>query len=106
MAPSGGTASTASAWPPIGALASWRAITRRAKTRDGCVIGCMSFKTSLTGATKQQGITQIVLGAIASHRVGNRPARYALRMRKRRPKPYPLRTVPRLQACMQLAKAA
>jgi hypothetical protein len=64
------------------------------------------FQDSLTGTTKQQGITQIVLGAIAIHRVGNRPARYEPRMRKRLSEPYPLRTVPHLQACMQLAKAA
>src|SRR6266699_2703835 len=48
---SGSTASTASAWPRIVALASWPAIKRRAKMGDGCVIGSMSFKTSLTDAS-------------------------------------------------------
>src|SRR4029453_796796 len=43
-------ASTASAWPPIGAVVSWRVITRRAQTHAGCVIGFMNFKTSLSGA--------------------------------------------------------
>jgi hypothetical protein len=51
-------------------------------------------------------IIHIVLSAIASHRVGTRPDRYEPRVRKRRPKPYPLMTVPRQQARERLARAA
>jgi hypothetical protein len=56
--------------------------------------------------TRRQEVLQIVLSAIASHRVGNRPDRYEPRVRKRRPKPYPLMTVPRPQARARLATAA
>jgi hypothetical protein len=55
---------------------------------------------------RRQSVIQMVLSAIARHRVGNRPDRYEPRVRKRRPKPYPLMTVPRPQARARLAKAA
>ena len=55
---------------------------------------------------RREAVIQSVLTAIASHRVGNRPNRYEPRVRKRRPKPYPLMTVPRQQARERLAKAA
>ena len=56
--------------------------------------------------TRRQGVIQMVLNAIASHRVGQRPDRYEPRVRKRRPEPYPLMTVPHPQARAQLAQAS
>jgi Transposase DDE domain len=57
-------------------------------------------------STARERIVQIVLSAIASHRVGTRPDRYEPRACKRRPKPYPLLRVPRQQARARLATAA
>ena len=47
---------------------------------------------------------QILLRAVARHRVGNRPDRYEPRAVKRRPKPIALLTVPREQARRRLAR--
>lgn len=44
--------------------------------------------------------------AIASHRVGDRPDRVEPRVRKRRPKNYPLTHKPRPKPRKRLAKAA
>ena len=52
------------------------------------------------------GVVQAVLEAIASHRVGGRPDRYEPRVRKRRPKEYPLMKELREQARERLAKAS
>jgi hypothetical protein len=43
-------------------------------------------------------VVERLLAAIASHRVGNRPDRYEPRVRKRRPKEFPVMKVPRQQA--------
>jgi hypothetical protein len=43
-------------------------------------------------------VMRALLAAIVRHRVGNRPDRFEPRVRKRRPKPYPLLTVPRATA--------
>jgi hypothetical protein len=56
--------------------------------------------------TRREGVIQMVLSAIARPRVGTRPERDEPRGCKRRPKPYPLRRVPRQQAREQLAQAA
>ncbi len=56
--------------------------------------------------TRRQCVIQMVLSAIARHRVGQRPDRYEPRVRKRRPKPYPLMTVPRPQARARLVQAS
>jgi hypothetical protein len=56
-------------------------------------------------STRREGIVQIVLSAIAKHRVGTRPDRSEPRAVKRRPKPYPLLRVPRQQARKQLVEA-
>ena len=48
---------------------------------------------------------QILLRAIARHRVGNRPGRYEPRAVKRRAKPIAWLTVPREQARKRLAKS-
>lgn len=47
---------------------------------------------------KVQDVLEPLLGLIAQHRVGNRPGRVEPRAVKRRPKPYPLLTLPRSQA--------
>jgi Transposase DDE domain len=57
-------------------------------------------------STARERTVEIVLRAIASHRVGTRPDRYEPRACKRRPKPYPLLRVPRQQARARLATAA
>ena len=57
-------------------------------------------------STERESVVYIVLGAIASHRVGTRTDRYEPRACKRRPKPYPLLRVPRQQARARLAPAA
>lgn len=67
-----------------------------------------AFRSPLGAASpaERENIIHIVLSAIARHRVGARPDRYEPRVRKRRPKPYPLMTVPRQQARERLARAA
>jgi hypothetical protein len=67
-----------------------------------------AFHSQLAQASpnRREGIIQIVLSAIASHRVGTRPDRYEPRACKRRPKPYPLLRVPRQQARKRLEEAA
>jgi DDE family transposase len=67
-----------------------------------------AFHSQLAQASpsRREGIIQIVLSAIASHRVGTRPDRYEPRACKRRPKPYPLLRVPRQQARARLVTAA
>ena len=57
-------------------------------------------------STARESTVPMVLSAIVSHRVGTRPDRYEPRACKRRPKPYPLLTVPRQQARARLAIAA
>jgi hypothetical protein len=56
--------------------------------------------------SRREGLIQMVLSAIASHRVGTRPDRDEPRACKRRPKPYPLLRVPRQHARARLATAA
>jgi hypothetical protein len=67
-----------------------------------------AFRSQLSQAspTQRAGVIQIVLSAIARHRVGTRPDRYEPRAVKRRPKPYPLLRVPRQQARARLTQAA
>jgi hypothetical protein len=48
---------------------------------------------------------QILLRAVARHRVGDRPGRYEPRAVKRRAKPIALLTTPRAQARKRLAKS-
>jgi hypothetical protein len=57
-------------------------------------------------STQREGVIQMVLSAIARHRVGTRPDRYEPRVCQRRPQPYPLMRVPRQQARERLARAA
>ena len=67
-----------------------------------------AFRETLARATVTElpGVVQAVLEAIASHRVGDRPDRYEPRVRKRRPKQYPLMKEPRQQARERMAKAS
>ena len=68
----------------------------------------VAFHSQLAQASpsRREGIIQIVLSAIARHRVGTRLDRYEPRACKRRPKPYPLLRVPRQQARKRLEGAA
>ena len=61
---------------------------------------------SQTSPTQREGVLQIVLSAIARHRVGTRPDRYEPRAVKRLPKPSPLWRVPRQLARARLPHAA
>ena len=51
-------------------------------------------------------LVETVLAAIASQRVGDRPDRVEPRVRKRRPKQYPLMREPRRKAQKRLRRAA
>jgi hypothetical protein len=66
-----------------------------------------AFRGILLQATAEElpQVIEQLLTAIASHRVGNRPDRYEPRVRKRRPKEFPVMKVPRRQARERLAKA-
>ncbi len=59
----------------------------------------------LAGAADLPRLWGLILGAVASHRVGNRPDRYEPRAVKRRAKPIALLTVPREQARKRLARS-
>jgi hypothetical protein len=58
------------------------------------------------GAGQLEELSRRLRAAVARHRVGHRPNRYAPRQRKRRPKPYPWLKVPRSQARSRLAATA
>ncbi len=51
-------------------------------------------------------LREVALKAIARHRVGDRPDRVEPRVRKRRPKNYPLMHTPRPKPRKRLAKVA
>jgi Transposase DDE domain len=65
-----------------------------------------AFRGALLQATADDlpCVVEQLLAAIASHRVGDRPDRYEPRVRKRRPKQYPVMKIPRKQARERLAK--
>lgn len=58
------------------------------------------------GAAEYDVLVGVVLRAVATHEVGNRPDRYEPRVRKRRPKQYPLMREPRATAKTRLAAAS
>jgi len=66
------------------------------------------FRTELSHAGSADGevLREVALQAIASHRVGDRPDRVEPRVRKRRPKNYPLMHTPRTKHRKRLDKAA
>jgi Transposase DDE domain len=55
---------------------------------------------------ERRWLVRILLSSIADDEVGNRPDRVEPRARKRRPKPYPLLTIPRRQAKAALLNAS
>jgi hypothetical protein len=67
-----------------------------------------AFGDSLRGASgdRYAVLVDAVLGAIATHRVGDRPDRYEPRVKKRRPKQYPLMKIPRAELKRVLAEAS
>jgi len=91
-----------------------RTVIAQAAQRYGLVPRRISFKGALqtlrefqphlAGASRQDlpQMCERVLHAIATHHVGNRPNRYEPRVKKRRPKQYPLLTQPRDQARIAL----
>jgi hypothetical protein len=83
-------------------------VVPRPLSRPGAHQTLAAFRSPLgqVSPSRREAVLQRVLTAIAGHRVGNRPNRYEPRVRKRRPKPYPLMTVPRQHARERLAKAA
>ena len=88
------------------------ALGHRMGPRQGSLQGARQTLTTFysqlaqVSPSRREGLIQIVLRAIASHRVGTRPDRYEPRACKRRPKPYPLLRVPRQHARARLATAA
>ena len=80
----------------------------RSLSQQGARQTLEAFHSQLGAASpaERENVIHIVLSAIARHRVGTRPDRYEPRVRKHRPKPYPLMTVPRQQARERLARAA
>jgi Transposase DDE domain len=67
-----------------------------------------AFRSELSHAqpAAAEVLREVALKAIASHRVGDRPDRVEPRVRKRRPKNYPLMHKPRPKPRKRLAKAA
>jgi hypothetical protein len=68
-----------------------------------------AFLPNLRSARTPEEVTRlclVLLGAIAQHRVGNRPDRYEPRAVKRRPKNFPKLKEPRAQARRRLAEGA
>jgi hypothetical protein len=67
-----------------------------------------AFGESLRGASgnEYEVLVRAVLKAIATHEVGDRPDRYEPRVRKRRPKQYPVMKIPRAEAKNLLAAAS
>ncbi len=66
------------------------------------------FRSELShaGSSEAEVLREVALKAIASHRVGDRPDRVEPRVRKRRPKNYPLMHEPRPKPRKRLGKAA
>jgi Transposase DDE domain len=67
-----------------------------------------AFRSALSRATKRAAevLIDVELRAIASHLVGDRPDRVEPRVRKRRPKAYPLMHEPRREAKKRLLRTA
>lgn len=67
-----------------------------------------AFEGLLARASAEQAdaLLESLLEALARHRVGDRPDRYEPRVRKRRPKQYPLMTEPREKGRKRMAKRA
>lgn len=100
-------------WTHLLAYNLIRTLMAEAAVRHHLPPRTISFKGTLQTLVAFQGLFlttpqarreryERLLNAIAQHRVGNRPDRYQPRARKRRPKPYPLLTVPRHDAIRAL----
>jgi hypothetical protein len=100
-------------WTHILAYNLIRAVMAQAATRHGIEPRSISFKGALQTLEAFQpvialggqrnsaflkNLSERLLDAVASHRVGNRPDRYEPRRRKRRPKPYDRLMQPRHEA--------
>jgi hypothetical protein len=83
-------------------------VTPRELSFQGARQTIQGFRSELSHAESTTGevLRGVALRAIASHRVGDRPDRVEPRVRKRRPKNYPLMHEPRPKPRKRLAKAA
>jgi len=108
-------------WTHVLAYNLIRAVMAQAAARHGVEPRSISFKgaaqtlaafqpaLALRGeehATSRQVVYERLLGAIASHRVGDRPDRFEPRRRKRRPKPYDRLMKPRHEAKRAMREGA
>jgi hypothetical protein len=105
-------------WAHILAYNLIRTVIAQAATRHGIEPRSISFKGALQtleafqpvlasgrrDAAALENLSERVLDAVASHRVGDRPDRYEPRRRKRRPKPYDRLMQPRHEAKRALQK--
>jgi hypothetical protein len=88
--------------------ASRHAVAPRQLSLQGARQTLEAFRGALSGATRGAAavLIDVELGAIASHRVGDRPDRVEPRVVKRRPKAYPRMQEPRRIAKKRLLQAA
>ncbi len=77
-----------------------KTISPRSVSFKGTVQQLNAFQTTIRMADNARllSVFEILINAVAGHRVGNRPGRSEPRAVKRRPKSHPLLTVPRSQA--------
>jgi hypothetical protein len=92
----------------MAAAARERGVLPRELSFQGARQTILGFRSELShaGATDAGGLRKAAFKAIASHRVGDRPDRVEPRVRKRRPKNYPLMHKPRPKHRKRLVKAA
>ncbi len=95
-------------WAAMAQAALGHGVVPRHVSLQGARQTLAAFHNQLApmSSTRRAGVVQMVLRAIARHRVGTRPDRSEPRAVKRRPKPYPLLRVPRQQARKRLEEAA
>jgi len=92
----------------MGEAASRCGLTPRQFSFQGARQMIEGFRVELNRATsgKMEGLVAGLLGVIATLRAGDRPDRYEPRVRKRRPKAYPLMHEPRKISKERLANAS
>jgi hypothetical protein len=91
----------------IASVAAGHRLSPRAVSFCGARQTLEAFGESLRGASEAEYevLVRAVQKAIATHEVGDRPDRYEPRVRKRRPKQYPVMKRPRAEAKRLLAEA-
>jgi hypothetical protein len=106
-------------WAHVRAYNLIRTVMAQAAAREGVPPRSLSFTATLQvleafrpliachghrGAAHRAALYQQILGAIAVHRVADRPDRFAPRMAKRRPKRYDRLTRPRQEIKLSMLK--